>query len=179
MEQQETPDSSVTTLSTGIRYGLIGAVISVAIFVLFNVAGIDMTSGPWQYLGWIITVALIYFAHVYYKQNGSGFMSYGQGVGIAFWFALISSLISSVFTYIYIKFVDANFLEMIVDREITKMEEKGMTADQIDQAMPYIKMFTSAEAIFGFGLFFGILIAVIIGLLVTIFTQKKNPDFPV
>ena len=178
MEQQTTSETEVvTTRSAGIRFGLISGVIGIAMFVIFNIAGINMTSGPWQFLGWFVTAAIIFFAHKYYKENATdGFMSYGQGVGIAFWVGIISSVISSVFMFVYIKFIDAGFLEMIKEKQISDMEAKGMSADQIDQAVKMMSMFTSPLMMLIFGIVFGIIGAVIIGLLVTIFTKKANPE---
>jgi hypothetical protein len=175
MEQEETA-VAVTTRSAGIRFGLIAAVVSIFYFVILNVVGINMTSGPWQYVGWILTVAFIFLAHKYYKDNGDGYMSYGQGIGIAFWLGLISGVISSIFTYIYIKFVDQGFIEMIKDKQLEDMQAKGMSEDQIEQAMKISSMFMTPEAMLIFGLIGAVVGALIIGLIVTIFTQKKSPE---
>jgi len=176
MEQQIETSNSVTTRSVGIRYGAISAVIGIAYFVILNVAQIDMTQGFWNWFGWIITILMIVLAHKYFKDNGDGFMSYGQGIGIAFWLGLISGTISSIFTYLYVKFIDGNMLETIKERQIEGMQSKGMSEEQIDQAMKISAMFTSAEAILVFGFIGSIAGALIIALIVTIFTQKKSPE---
>jgi hypothetical protein len=164
-----------TVRQSGIRYGLISGVVSIVFFVIMNVAQIDMTAWYLKWIGYAITAVLIFLAHKYFKDNGDGFMAYPQGIGIAFWMGLISAVISSIFTYIYIKFIDSNFIEAIKNKSIEDMEAKGMSGDQIDQAMKFVEMFTNAEAMLIFGLIFGIIGAVIIGLIVSIFTQKKNP----
>jgi hypothetical protein len=43
-------------------------------------------------------------------------------------------------------------------------------------AMKFVDMFTNAEAMLLFGLFFGILWIILIALVVTIFTQKPRPE---
>jgi len=179
MEPIDSPSanpSSMTTRSAGIRYGMIGGVISIAYFLILILAGVNMTSGYWNWIGYAITAGLIFMAHKYYKENGNGFMSYGQGIGISFWLGLISAAISSVFTYIYVKFIDSSFVEMIKEKQLEEMEGRGMSSEQIDQAMKFASMFTSPEAIFLFGLLGGIVVTIIIALLVTIFTQKKAPE---
>ncbi|HEY9047036.1 MAG TPA: DUF4199 domain-containing protein [Ohtaekwangia sp.] len=165
-----------TVRQVGIRYGLIGGVISIIFFVIMNVAQVDITAWYWKWIGYIITAVLIFLAHKYYKENGNGFMPYGQGIGIGVWIGIISSIISSVFTYIYIKFIDSGFIEAIKEKSIADMEAKGMSDEQIEQAMKFVSMFTTAEAMFIMGIIFGIITAVIIALLVSIFTQKKNPE---
>lgn len=175
MEQQETP-ASVTTRSAGIRYGVISAIISIAYFVILNIAGLDMTQGVWRWAGWVITIAIIFMAHKYYKDYGDGFMSYGQGIGISFWIGTISGVISSIFMYIYVKFIDTGFIDMMKEKQIEQFQENNMSDEQIEQAMEFSAMFMTPEAFLIFGIIGGIITAIIIGLLVTVFTQKKNPD---
>lgn len=174
MEQQEviTP---VTTKSTGIRFGLISAVIGIIYFIILRVADVDM-QGPASWLGWVITAVLIFLAHKYYKENGDGFLNYSQGIGIAFWLGLVSAAISSVFTYIYIKFVDTAFIDMIKDKQYEDMQSRGMSDEQIDQAMKFAGMFATPEAIFIMGFIMTVISAVIIALIVTLITQNKRPE---
>ncbi|HEY0743563.1 MAG TPA: DUF4199 domain-containing protein [Chryseosolibacter sp.] len=176
MEQNSTAIDNVTTRSAGVRYGLIAAVIGIVYFLALTSAGIDMQEGAWRWVGYVITIVLVVLAHKYFKDNNGSFMSYGQGVGIAFWLALVSSAINSVFTYIYIKFVDTAFMDSAKQKQIEQMQERGMSDEQIDQAMQISAMFMTPEAIFGFALVFGIIGTVIIGLIISIFTQKKAAE---
>ena len=124
----------------------------------------------------IITIVIIFLAHKYFKDNGDGFMSFGQGVGIGFWIGLVSAVISSIFTYIYVKFIDPSFITAIREKAIADMEAKGQSQEQIETAMKFVEMFTVAEAILFFGLFFGVLITVVVALIISIFTQKPQPE---
>ena len=168
--------SEVTTRSVGIRFGLIAALISIAYFLILNVAGIDMTRGFWNWIGYAITLAILVFAHMQFRDKGDGYMSYGQGMIIAVWIGLISGAISSVFTYLYIKFVDTGFLEIVRDRQIEALQKQGMSDEQIDQALDMASTFMTAEAMFIYMFVGSIAITLIIALIVTIFTQKKNPE---
>jgi hypothetical protein len=56
------------------------------------------------------------------------------------------------------------------------MEASGQTPEQIDMAMKFVEMFTSAEAILMMGLVIGVIMTVVIALIVTIFTQKPHPE---
>lgn len=174
MEQQNS-ETPVTTRSTGIRYGLILGVISIAYFLIITLSGIGM-QGAASYASYLFIAVIIFLGHKYYKENGNGYMSIGQGVGIGFWTGLISSVISSIFTYAYIKFVDSGFMDAIKDKQIEEMEKKGMSADQIDQAMKIAGAFTTPEAILIFGIVGGIIISIIIGLIISIFTKNANPE---
>jgi Protein of unknown function (DUF4199) len=176
MEQVEAPETPVTTRSVGIRYGLISGVISIAYFMILAVADISMTEGIGRWAGLLITGVIIFLAHKYYKENGDGFMTIGQGTGTGFWLALVSTTISSVFTYIYMKFIDNSMIQQILDKQREGMEERGMDDDQIDQAMTMTEKFMTPEIMFGMGLVFGIILIVILALLISLGTQKKNPE---
>lgn len=176
MEQVETPEEKVTTRATGIRYGLISGVISIAYFMVMAVADISMTEGIGRWASLLVTGVIIYLAHKYYKENGDGFMTIGQGTGIGFWMALVSTTISSVFTYVYMKFIDNSMIQQMLDKQREAMEERGMDDDQIDQAMTMTEKFMTPEIMLGTGIVFGIIIVVILALLISLVTQKKNPE---
>ncbi|HYG00918.1 MAG TPA: DUF4199 domain-containing protein [Chryseosolibacter sp.] len=177
MEQtQPLTDTPVTTRSAGIRYGVIAAVISIVFFLALNISGVDMTASYWSWIGYLITAVIVFLAHKYYKENGDSYMNYGQGIGIAFWQGLIGAGISHIFTYIYIKFIDGAFIDNVIDAQRAGMEERGMSDEQIDQAMEFSASFMTPEVMMLMGFLFAILGTVIIALIVTIFTQKSRPE---
>jgi Protein of unknown function (DUF4199) len=177
----ETPNEvSITTRSVGMKYGMFMAAFSIVSFLAFTLSGTNVTEGVGAWVSrsasTLATIVILVLAHGNFKQNGNGFMSYGQGFGISFWAVLIGIVITNAFTYVYIKFIDGTFIEMIKDQQIKAMQEKGMSDDQIENAMRIASMFMSPEAIVIIGIIFGLIFGLIIGLLVTIFTQKNNPD---
>ena len=176
MEAEINTPRTVTTRSTGVRFGFIGALVSITYFLILNLAGLEVTRGLWSWVGYLITLVILVFAHKYYKERGDGFMSYGQGVGIALWFGLVSGVISSLFTYVYIKFIDTGFLELVKERQIEQLQQQGFSDEQIDKVVEASSVFMSPEAMLLFMVLGSIIASIIIGLIVTIFTQKKNPE---
>ena len=173
---EETTAPSVSTRSVGIRYGLIMGIIGIALFVVFIAADVDV-QGPARWLNVLVLAVIIFLAHKYFKENGDGFMTIGQGTGIGFWMSLVSSAISSVFTYVYVKFIDTTFIQQMMDKQREAMEAKGtLSEEQVDQAMNMTSKFMTPEMMVVFGLVFGIIFGVIIALVVGLFTQKKNPE---
>lgn len=168
---------SVTTRSVGIRYGLILAVVSIAYFLGISMAGLAGEGGIWSFIGAIPSIIVIILAHKYFKDNGNGFMEFGQGFSIGFWAVLISSIVSSVFSYIYMKFIDTTFTQTMLDKSRDNMAEGGNMSDaQIDQAMEITAKFMTPEAMVGMGIVMGLIFGCIIALIVTIFTKKSNPE---
>ena len=103
-------------------------------------------------------------------------MSFGQGLGIGTLIAVISSFISSIFTFIYVSFINTNMIDAIREKSIADMEESGRSQAEIDQAMPFVEMFTSPTAMLIMGVLMGILFGFIASLLVTIFTKNQDPE---
>lgn len=172
MEENVTSlESRPTVRSIGIKYGLFGAGLAVLQFLVLVMLGANAFDNKWSWIGIVITIALIVFAHREFKQEGDGFMSYGQGVGIGFWMAVISVIITGAFTLIYTSFIEPETMERFYDAQRIQMEDKNMPDDQIDMAISWTqKLFWWMY--FFMGIFFGTLLAVI----VSIFTQKKNPQ---
>ncbi len=175
MEEQST--ATVTTRSVGIRYGIIMGIVSIAYFVVMTVLNVDMSQGPARWASLIFTLVILFLAHKYYKENGDGYMTIGQGTGIGFWASLVATAISSVFTYVYVKFIDTSFIQQMMDRQRENFENQGkMSDEQIDQAMAMTSKFMTPEMMLVFGLIGGVIIGVICAVLLSLFTQKKNPE---
>lgn len=168
--------SQPSTKSVGIRYGLILALISIAYFIITTVAEVDMSRGIQRWAMLIVSAVMCFLAHKYYKENGDGFMSYGQGFNVGLWMGIVSSVISSIFTYVYIKLIDDSFISNIREKAIQDMEEKGSSEEEIEMAMKFVNWFANAEVIFVMGIVFGIIGAIIVALLVSIITKKENPQ---
>lgn len=164
--------------SVGIRYGLILAAVSVIFFLLASMLSLNTTEGPARWVSLVFMTVIFILGHKYYKENGDGFMSYGQGMGIGFWASLLSSVISSAFTYVYVKFIDTSWMETIKEMQLEQMEKQGLSDEQIEMSMSMMERFSTPEMIFIFGIIGGVFLGVILSLIITIFTQKNNSSAP-
>lgn len=171
METHVNTTSSVTPRSVGVKYGLISALISVVYFLVLVLSGQNAFDNKWSWIGQIVSVALVVLAHKNFKDSGNGYMTYGQGVGIAFWIALVSVVINFSLTYAYVNFIDASAMDMFYEHQTEQMSMQGMQDEQIDMAISWTKTLFWPMYLF-MGLFFGVLV----GVIVSIFTQKKNPE---
>ena len=177
IDQNMNSGPAVSTRSVGIKYGLFMGVVGIAYFVILEMAGLSSSEGVWRWLSFIYIFAFLYLGQKAFIDNGNGFMTYGQGMGITFWEALISSLISSVFTFVYVSFIDKELIPKAIEKARQGMEEKGtMSDEQIDQAMAMTSSFMTPVSFFIFGLIFGIIFIMIAGLIVSAITQKRNPN---
>ncbi len=171
METQPETTPAVTTRSVGIKWGLISAIISIVFFLILALVGTNAFDNKWSWIGMIVSVVLVFLAHKNFKDSGDGYMSYGQGVAIGFWIALISLALAVLVQFTYVNFIDTGVMEMFFDAQIEEMSKKGMPDNQIDVAIEWTKKLFWVFYILG-GLFFGVLV----GVVVSLFTQKKNPQ---
>ncbi|MCB0496731.1 MAG: DUF4199 domain-containing protein [Cyclobacteriaceae bacterium] len=171
MEEQ---NESVSVKQVAIKWGLISGILSIVVFLVVYFAG--MMGNSWIGLvSAVITVVLMVLAHKEFKESGNGYMSYGQGLGLGTLMVTIGSVISALFSYIYIKFINTGYIQEVLDMSRAKMEDQGQSDAQIDAAMGYVEKFTTPEMTLIMGLVFGILFGFIIALIVSAITKKNDP----
>jgi hypothetical protein len=168
MEENVTP---VSTRSAGMKFGMISGLIGIALFLVSAITGMNPFQGVLSWIGIAISIALLFLAQKSFKDNGDGFMSYGQGVGIGFWFTLISTLLSVAVMYVYVTFIDGAPMELFYEEQASKMEGQGQSEEAIEMALEWTRKLFWIFAIIG-TIFWGMIIALIL----TIFTQKKHPE---
>ena len=165
-----------TVFQTGLKYGLILALLTIGASLIFNLAGL----GANQWISFFMVVIFFgivsYLAHKAFKEGGDGFMSYGQGLGIGMVIALVSGLLSSIFSAIYIKYIDNSAMEEAMQQQVEKMEDQGMSDAQIDKAMEMAAMFQTPVMLVLFGLLWTLFIGFIISLIVSAISKNPNPE---
>lgn len=168
-------ENSVSVKSVSMKWGLIHGLISIILFVIIDLIGMAGNQGL-QWLGLPVFIAIMVLAHREFKNDGDGYMSYGQGLGIGTLLSVVAGIISSAFTYIYITYINTDYLSGIKEMQIMQLESQGMSDSEIEQTMEMTKMFFTPEAMAGFGIFFGILFGFIFALIITAFTKKPKPE---
>ncbi|PZR41338.1 MAG: hypothetical protein DI538_01640 [Azospira oryzae] len=167
MEEVKKP----TTREVGIRFGLISAAITIVLFLIPALIGQNPFKGVWNWVGTGVSIGLIIFAHKKFKDDGDGYMSFGQGVGIVFWMGLISTIIGGIFTFVYINFVDTAPFDLMLEQNLEEMEKAGSPEQAIEMAQEWTR-----KLFWPIYFFFGVVGSVVVGLIVSIFTKKNNPE---
>lgn len=163
-----------TTMSVGLKYGLFMTAASVLMFVLRAATSGNPfdRSVTWTVITIAISVTIIVLAHREFKNNGDGFMTYGQGFVIGFWISVVSVVAYGLFVILYANVIDTNLMDNFYQMQREQMEAGGnMSDDQIETAIGFTqKLF--------WPLFFimGVIFSLITVLIITIFTQKSNPN---
>lgn len=168
-------EEKVSVNQIGLRYGLIIGLVLIVYSLILNLAGLAANRALGSVSYAILLVGII-LGHNAFKKGGDGFMTVGQGLGIGMLISLIGGVLSGVFAFIYIKFVDNSIIQTIRDQSMEKMQQRGMSDEQIDQAMKISDKFTSPLMIMIFAIIFLLIAGFILSLIVSLFTKKSNPQ---
>ena len=172
--QNEENYEQPSKLSIGLKWGLIGSILGILITVIKGILGQNPYAGKFDLtavLGILIGIAVMVMAHKEYKDKGNGFMSYGEGLGIGCIVGLVSSVVLIVFNVVYINYVDTNVMTQLLDKALEDMEQKNQPEQAIEMTKKYFSMFFYGGLIIG-----PLFVNFIFALLVSAFTQKRNPN---
>lgn len=175
MEEEYEELEKATVKSVSMKWGLYVGLIMIAYGIILQVAGLA-TNQALSLLNYVFLIGIMVMAHKEFKENGDGFMSYSQGLGIGTLTTLIGGAISIVFSYVYVKFIDDSFLEQVKLQQIEQMEENGMSQQQIDAAMEMSAAFMTPEVMFPIAMVSMVVIGFIISLIVSAVTKNVNPE---
>ena len=112
----------------------------------------------------------------YREEIGNGWITFGKAFNQAFITGLIGGLIGSAYHFCYLKFIDPTYIDYMMQQQLEKMTEKGMSDETIDKAMKKMSPFMAAPVQFGFALFFTLFIAAVLGLIMAAIMKKPNPE---
>lgn len=172
----ENTSTSVKPSSVGIRYGLITGLVATVVSLL-QLALISDPETPLRWLSFLIMVAGIVLAHKSFKQLNGGFMSYGQGLTIGTIVSGITGAISGVFSYIYMTFIDPEYMNRVMEITRSRMEEKGLDDAQIDQSIAMVSKFSGGPLTIVFGILGALLFGFILSLIISAITKNTRPEF--
>ena len=170
IEENEAP----STKSVAIKWGVIGGLVGIIFFVILDLSGLGFSSVRW--VGLIFPFILIFLAHREFKNEGDGYLSYGQGLGIGTLYSLIGSIVSSIFTFVYVSYINTNYIDLAREETMMQWEEQGMSQAQIDQATPMMETFNSPMGMLIMGIIIGTFMGFIISLIVSIFSKNQAPE---
>jgi len=163
-----------------IIYGCYTGIALIAFTLILYVANIYMND-TLRYLSLIIMIAGMVLGSVQYRKvQLKGFMTYGQAFSVNFLIGLFASLISVIFFFFYVKYINTGLVQEMLEMARHKMEEKAgnMSQDQLDQAMAMTEKFMTPVWMVIWGFFGSAFWAAIFSLIISIFIKKKDPNAP-
>lgn len=182
MESQKT-NSYKLAMTYGLYFGLISIILNVIIWATNSMEYLGLFGsvllGILQLV--LMVFLLIYFTKLYRNNELGGKITFGQAFVFGVLIVVFSTIISSLYSYIFNQFIDPDYAQRIMtmmqDKTYQWMSGKGLSEDQINDAMqkfeakgvptPIETLVTSLE----FGLIGGAIMSLVSSAIV-----KKNVD---
>ncbi len=174
---ETTTEKQPSLVSIGLKYGLLLGLVSI-VYAMFSF--ITESFGNFfvnLFISLVLAILGVVLAMREFKKKNGGYMSYGQGVGLGLIVMIISSILSGLFTLLYIEYVDTNLTEKMVDATITQMSAFGVDADMMDeQRDKLLAEQTPVKQLTG-ALSNGIFGGLILSLIIAAFMKNARPEF--
>ncbi|MCY7349809.1 MAG: DUF4199 domain-containing protein [Cytophagaceae bacterium] len=107
-----------STARVALKWGLISALITIVYSVIMIL--IDKYQDPAMntinfLFGIVVGVGVLVLAMREFRTLNDGYLSYGQGLGVGTLTSAVSGVISGLFTFIYMRFVDPNVMDKALE----------------------------------------------------------------
>jgi len=156
-----------------------GVILGIALILITLILYLtDQTSNPWfSVLTLVAMIAALVLAMQEYRNVNSGFMTYGEGVGIGALLSGVAGLLASAFSTFYNVVIDPTIQQRAFEQARERLENQGMSDEQIDQALEFSQKFQSPGFTFIAGVFGTIIIGALLSLIIAAFIRrnKNNP----
>ena len=166
-----------------LKFGLIGGGVSIAWTLLMWVLGLhqgDLTLGiNLSYIALAFPIVIVYFAiRETRNKELEGFISYGKAFSVGAITGIISTVVSTLFSYIYTTVLNPAYELAMKDYQVAKsieaMQKRNMTEEQINQALQQMNNTSLVVWQYVGAIISGILMYLLISLIIAAILQKKK-----
>ncbi len=172
----ETQTASIKKIA--LNYGVLLALLSIVLQVISYVldAHIDR---PWwlSVLQIAISVGVTVYGIKAYKNENAGFLTLGQGLKTGLAISLVAGIIAVIFNYIFMNFIDPDFVTKTLEFSRQQMIEANpnMTQKDLDRAMDMSAKFMSPWIMSAIALMLTLFFGFIISLIASLIMRREPP----
>lgn len=167
-----------TLLSNSMQYGAMTGIGLFIVFLIANLAGIAGQKTLQQILSYSILILGIVVGTKSYREHVlNGRLTYGQGLGSGTLISFFCAILISFFTFLYLKFVDASMIDMIMKEAEKNMIDQNLSDEQIEKSLEIVKKFQTPGIIAAIGVFSYTLMGFVFSLVTSAFLKKGNDNF--
>jgi hypothetical protein len=161
-----------------IKFSLIYALIIIALNLILYILDLQNKMSVFSSIALIvITLGSVYFGILSSRDNVmNGFITYGQGVSTGMLISLFAGLIVTVYTYLFVSFIDPDFMQNIINQAKRDMIEKGENEENIERAIEMMSMMNKPWIMSLMGLLGQLFYGLIASLIISNFTKRLDPD---
>ena len=163
------------------NFGLIGALVSIVLTLITYLGNFGDPRNPNYLATGLISIAslgvYIFFmlkaVNKHRDENLGGYITFGKAFGVAFLTGLIMAVIGSIFNFIYFQFIDASYLDNLLEFMYETLESSGADPEPM---MGFYRNIYSPIGMLISGLISGVLVSALFGLIPAAIGQKKPPQ---
>ena len=137
-------ENQANSKSFMVNNGVILGVVSV-LFLLVTYATGNHLNPHWSksIIDVVIFIGVIFYGIKQFKEANGGFLSWGQGVKIGVGIAVLGGLIVVIYNYIFMSFIEPDFMNQMMEVQNQMLLDQGMTEEQIEAANEMSQAFQS------------------------------------
>ena len=167
--------------SLAMRYGLIAAMVFIAITLLVDTLGlVDYANGTGSWISStlqaIATLAILYYAIKQHRdQDLGGYISFGRCISIGALIGLIAGVLIAAFAFVYYGYIRPDIMTDQLAFQREKMLEQGMDEAAVEQAMSMTESFMSPAFIAVSSIISSLIFYTLFSLIVGAIMKRKSP----
>ena len=164
-------------LKNAINLGALTGMVLAVLQMIFLVSGFGENSGLQWVLYIILIVSISWGARMYRDRVNEGYLSYGESLGFGVVLSLGAALIYGFAFYLYMKYLDPTYTQVILEKMELSLYESEMQEDQIKTVMDLYKTFFG-PGLFAFSMVFSYgLMGFFVSLIISFFVKNDKPMF--
>jgi len=156
-------------------YGLYIGIVLILVSVVYYATGNSFAKSA-QYVSYLVMIAGVVFIQINYKKSLGGTMSYGQGLVIALLSMIVAGILAAIYTILLYKVIDPSLIDQMRAFTEEQMLKKGISEEQMEAAMAVASKFQKPVFMAVMSIVTYAFLGLIIGLIASIFTQKKPAE---
>lgn len=167
-------------LNNGLKHGAIMGAAFILLGILYYISGVEFTNLTFIIVNFLVSIGLFVFFLVWSNKQAAKLftsMNYGEALVNALITIVVSTLISSVYTYVFNAFFDPDYAKEMMQGVISSLENNpNMPSEQIDKMYDQLEKMTPVSITLD-SIKQGLIFGGIMSLIVSAFTRKKEDPF--
>lgn len=168
------PQKSGKIMASAMNAGIITGLVMIAYTLIVNIAGLQYEQWV-QWLGLVPMVGVASFFAIQFRQTipPTGYLTFGQGFKYLFFSMMICTILAIIFYFIYVSFINTDYLMGLLEFTEDKLKEKNLKPEQIKASMEMTKKFMTPISSSLIGLIANSILSVISSLIVGAIIRKE------
>ena len=158
------PNVWKNALNWGLIVGIVLIIYSILMYFL------DFSLEKWvSWVSYILLIGGIVYSTIQYRDTVlGGSITYAQALGFGVIISLYAAVLSGIYSYVFLTFIDPDFIEKIAEMTQQQMLDQGLSEDQVEQAMemqkgfmkPWVMVLISIPALTFMGFVFSLITSI-------------------